>query len=365
MLDLLLLIGMIAIIGTGYFIWRVGKRGGGQRLETTARRREDARDWQRRFGADSLLAANFLQPTQNEILETLSLLDHLTPGWETGGQDSSESHFLSELAVSFPSLRKPGCAFPLPFTEILTAKNISVAGRGKRPVTEEELAARRESFRASRAQSNALEQIAAGAGGSVETAPSNLPFRAPTEILVARGRNPWPVRFAAAAVLIAALLGVSYSHDRKPDLRKVSNSRVERDAPQTTVPVEPAQATPEPDSPQPVVAASPTPTPEPEAAPSPVVVSTPAPVSGPSPGKAALNAQIAASQQRAIGKYPALAVEGSEINLRFVFRYKNLVHENSPRLLEPTWPEQLAEECAAAALSSKHSALTQVTGARR
>ena len=35
------------------------------------RRREDARDWQRRFGSDSLLAKNFLQPTQNEILETL------------------------------------------------------------------------------------------------------------------------------------------------------------------------------------------------------------------------------------------------------------------------------------------------------
>ena len=83
------------------------------------RRREDARDWQRRFGAESLLTANFLQPTQNEILETLCVLDHLTPGWETGDDESVENHFLHELALNFPSLRKPRCAFPLPFAESL------------------------------------------------------------------------------------------------------------------------------------------------------------------------------------------------------------------------------------------------------
>ena len=49
-----------------------------------------------------------------------------------------------------------------------------------------------------------------------------------------------------------------------------------------------------------------------------------------------------------MAKYPALAVAGSEINSRFVFRYKALLAQRSPRLLDPAWPMQLADECAAA-----------------
>ena len=101
---------------------------------------------------------------------------------------------------------------------------------------------------------------------------------------------------------------------------------------------------------QPAVAA---PVPAPTAAPSAVVpartvLATSAP-SGPSAKqKADLAGQVARAQQAAVAKYPALAVAGSEINSRFVFRYKALLAQQSPRLLDPAWPLQLADECAAA-----------------
>ena len=64
--------------------------------------------------------------------------------------------------------------------------------------------------------------------------------------------------------------------------------------------------------------------------------------------KAELASQVAQAQQAAVAKYPALAVAGSEINSRFVFRYKALLAQQSARLQDPSWPMQLADECAAA-----------------
>ena len=64
--------------------------------------------------------------------------------------------------------------------------------------------------------------------------------------------------------------------------------------------------------------------------------------------KAQLASQVALAQQAAVAKYPSLAVAGSEINSRFVFRYKALLAQQSARLLDPSWPMQLADECAAA-----------------
>ena len=63
----------------------------------------------------------------------------------------------------------------------------------------------------------------------------------------------------------------------------------------------------------------------------------------PGPG---LAAAVDQSQRAAVAKYPALKVAGSEINVRFAFRYKNLVADHSPRLQDPAWPLQLADECA-------------------
>ena len=76
---------------------------------------------------------------------------------------------------------------------------------------------------------------------------------------------------------------------------------------------------------------------------------TPAPVAmGGAKQKAELASQVAQAQQAAVAKYPALAVAGSEINSRFVFRYKALLAQQSARLQDPSWPMQLADECAAA-----------------
>lgn len=61
-----------------------------------------------------------------------------------------------------------------------------------------------------------------------------------------------------------------------------------------------------------------------------------------------LAARVAESKRCAIAKYPALAVADSEINTRFVFRYKLMVKDNDPRLKTAHWPELLADDCAAA-----------------
>ena len=64
--------------------------------------------------------------------------------------------------------------------------------------------------------------------------------------------------------------------------------------------------------------------------------------------KAELASRVVQAQRAAVAKYPALAVAGSEMNSRFVFRYKALLAQGSPRLQDPAWPTQLADECAAA-----------------
>ena len=368
MLDILLLIGFLALLGMGYMLWRISRKDHRAGLrEVPVRRREDARDWQRRFGAESLLTANFLQPTQNEILETLCVLDYLTPGWEIGSDETVETHFLNELALNFPSLRKPQCAFPLPFAESLAAKSFTGAGKKKLPATEEEISVRRESFRSQRAQFNALEQIVAGASaGPVAATPGSLPFRVSTEDPALPVGNPWPARFAMAAAIVAVFLGAAYFFDHSTVLKADRGPIVESAASPAVVAVETAPVAAE--TLGPVAAASPAANPVPVAVAATIAetAAQPSPA-GPSAEKIALNSRIAASQQRAVDKHPDLAVEGSEINLRFVFRYKNFVRENSSRLLDPNWPEELAEECAAAAggAPSKHSGLTQITGTRR
>ena len=59
-------------------------------------------------------------------------------------------------------------------------------------------------------------------------------------------------------------------------------------------------------------------------------------------------ARVAESQRQAVARYPALGTTTSEINMRFVHRYKLLLSEHSARLQDPNWPLQLADDCAAA-----------------
>ena len=368
MMVLTALVALAVVLGTGVSIWKLWRHdGNAPSVGATSRRREDARDWQRRFGADSLPAANFLQPTQNEILETLSVLDHLTPGWENHEAAVVERHFLNELALSFPTLRKTSCAFPIPFADTLAALGTPTA-------REEDFAVKREAFQISRAQFNALEQITSGPVALPESATDSLPCEPAEAGAPGHFRNPWPVRLAGLAAALAVVLGVA--------LRFPATTRLSPAKPplvQDSAPVEPAEPTvPAPSSPSPivsngpVVAASPAPpAPMPAASAAPVLAqATSAQAAAPPPSPAQERSihdqQVAASQQRAVARYPALAVEDSEINLRFVFRYKNLVQQNSPRLLDPNWPEQLAEECAVAAgMSPKHGAFAQVRGTSR
>ncbi len=370
-MDLVLLISIPALLAAGYFIWDFWfNRGDTPRHEAQPRRREDARDWQRRFGLSSLLATNFLQPTQNEILETLYVLDHLTPGWETGDPGRAERNFLNELALSFPLLCKAPCAFPLPFAERLAADPARAQRSNARPANEEEVAASREEFRVARAHANALEQMVSGpTAHPAEVVPGSLPFRVSPPGSI-RGRdNPWPARLAGAMVLGAAVFGTIRFLPVRPD-SKLLNHESEPALVQVTPIPTPAASEPSPTVPATVeiiaeVSPAPSPAPVAVAVATPAAMPTPIP-STPDPAKAVLVQQIAASKQRALDKYPELAVEGSEINVRFVFRYKTLVQQNSPRLLDPNWPEKLVEECAAASGSSlKHTAFTQVTGARR
>ena len=56
---------------------------------------------------------------------------------------------------------------------------------------------------------------------------------------------------------------------------------------------------------------------------------------------------VAASRNRAVKRYPSLAIAGSHFNTAFVARYEQLAREHSERLQDSNWPEQLAAECAA------------------
>ena len=362
MIVLVILVAFLAIAGAGFLIWNFLRAGdAASNPHAPVRRREDARDWQRRFGAESVLASNFLQPTQNEILETLYVLDHLTPGWETGDAAAVERRFLNELALTCPTLRKASCAFPLPFAETLAASSGGSQDR------EEEFAARREAFRLGRAQLNALEQITSATEGATEFAAGSLPFHPPAAREERRARNLWPIWLATALVVIAAVLGIALRFHGMSH-RKSANQPI---AAVSALPsAEPAPSPELPVAQKPLAVESPTPAPVPDATAVPEKAQTsaqpPPPSAKEKEEKATHDQQVAASQQRAVAKYPALAVQGSEINLRFVYRYKNLVQQNSPRLRDSNWPEQLAEECAAASgMLPKHNAFTQVLGASR
>ena len=73
----------------------------------------------------------------------------------------------------------------------------------------------------------------------------------------------------------------------------------------------------------------------------------------PAPAAAALSPEefkrrVAESQRLAVARYPALGTTTSEINMRFVHRYKLMLGEHNARLQDPNWPMLLADDCAAA-----------------
>lgn len=62
---------------------------------------------------------------------------------------------------------------------------------------------------------------------------------------------------------------------------------------------------------------------------------------------ASANVTVAGSQQLAVRKYPALAVQGSPLNTAFLARYARWQQQGDPRLQQPDWPQVLADDCAA------------------
>ncbi len=55
---------------------------------------------------------------------------------------------------------------------------------------------------------------------------------------------------------------------------------------------------------------------------------------------------VAASKADALQEHPALGVPGSDFQIALAARYRELVAERSPRLNDPRWPEELANEVA-------------------
>ena len=294
MIDLLLFAGMPVIIGVVWLAWKYGfTQGHADRLETAGRRREDARDWQRRFGPDSPLTSSFFPPTQNEILETLCVLDHLTPSWETGEAALVEHSFLNELALNFPTLCKPGGGFPLDSSE--------------NPGTTE-AAARREAFKARRAQFNALDQIISGPPAPVAISRGRSDGQPPVNSMQTVG-SFWPALLGSAAVLAAVMLYGARFFFRPVNLKVTEHAVAEPSPPRGTEADVPAPV-PSPASVPAVSEITPTPAPAPTSKVAGANPALPAPTA-PSRGRELLNQQIAASKQRAVAKYPALAVEGS------------------------------------------------------
>lgn len=393
---------LLAVAGGGVAWWWTGRNpqsGGGKR-----RYREEARHLQTRFEEDEDFGRNFHRPTQNELLETLQALDHLTPDWQGGDEAASDHRFKNELAESFPTLRKERCRYPEPIAEDLSRlfgkEKLSPEAMDERQRSQTlKTVQARAAFHAARAQANARHQIASGpATGPVEATPGSLPFRLQDASSRRSGRSlAARLAMAAAALLGFAALGW-YLVSNNPDLRKqfarmlpgsqgvAPNRRIPDETAKpimipTAAPSEfPANAAGNVAPPaNPVAAADTGGSAAPvEAAASPETVATqppapalaPAAVPGPTaaprpPVVSALAQQVVDSKLRAIEKYPDLAVPNSEINSRFIFRYKKLVEEKSARLQDPTWPEKLAEECAAAAATgAKGKKITQASATR-
>ena len=385
---------LLIFAGGAFAWWHLGRQ---PTTRTIPRRhRAEAQQVQSRFDLDEDFARNFHRPTQNEVLETLQMLDHLAPQWDQGDAVLVDHHLKNELAESFPALRKTGCSYPVPPSDdagLAAPGGRRSAGRRADQLrkSSEAQARAREEFRAVRAQANALHQLTSGADNSpLELVPGSLPFRVSND--VGSTRSAWVPKLIGVSVFAACLaLAGWYAMADGARWHGFKAMITGSTANPVTAPVPGSETEPAPTvSPPPAVAqgdAAPTKSPATTAtqqsiaaaatSPNPPALiatsaSTPTPpptvpaAGKPTPSAEAVLAQeVASSQLRAIDQYPELAVPNSEINLRFVFRYKNLLAEKSPRLQDPRWPEELADECATAAIPAKGRKVTQTATPHR
>ena len=361
------ILGVIAtllIACGGAFAWRrTGRNTPG--AARPPRTRDEARRLQTRFDEDDDFTRNFHRPTQNEVLETLQTLDHLTPLWDQGEEPLVARRLKNELAESFPTLRKSGCGYPqaieedsalLPGHTKLSPDALDAQIRRQTDT----MARARADFQAARAHANALHQLTSGPEtGPVALAAGSLPFRVSGEPVT---RRPAPVaKLLGASALALCLASAGWYFTLAGQTRKEVNAlspSVVNDDPAGAAPapspvvdptlgVETAVDTPASVEPTPETSAALASASSPAAGLPPLAAASPATPPPVSP-EMLLARRIEESKLRAIDKHPDLVVPNSELNLRFVFRYKNLLTEKSPRLRDPQWPEQFADECARA-----------------
>ena len=358
-----IIVTLLIACGGAFACWRTGRNTpGGARPPRT---RDEARRLQARFDEDDDFTRNFHRPTQNEVLETLQTLDHLTSHWDQGEELLVARRLKNELAESFPTLRKGGCGYPQPIEE----DSASLPGKARLSpdafdaqirLQIDTMARARTDFRAARAHANALHQLTSGpATGPVELTAGSLPFHLSDEP-VARRTFPVAKLMGASALAVCLALAGWYftSAEQTRNGNNALSPSVVNDDPASGAPaprpiagptleVETAVDTPAPVAPTPETSAAIASASSPAAGLPRLAVVTPAAPPPVSP-EMLLAQRIEESKLRAIDKHPDLVVPNSELNLRFVFRYKNLLTEKSPRLRDPQWPEQLADECAQA-----------------
>ena len=390
-----ILLTLLILAGGAVAWWWLGRSSVAESAKR--RHREEARQLQTQLDQDPDFARNFHRPTQNEVLETLQALDHLTPGWELDNETLTDVRLKNELAESFPALRRTECIYPFPIAGDLErlfdrAELSPEAWESSLQAHAEKQARSRAAFHAARARANAKHQMAVGPKvAPVALPPGSLPFRV-SEERPARRQPKWVARAAYTAVAGGAVAGASWYVATHPGFRRefqfseataTANHAADASTPNPdttaptpvpvmeTSPILPA-ATPvsvEAMRAQAIASAQGTAPAEAAPTPTPPSADTPPPLA-PAPANTAAQAslaqQIVASKLRAIDKHPTLAIPNSEVNLRFVFRYKKLVEEKSPRLQEPDWPEKLADECAGAAgTGNKPKKPTQTAPAHR
>ena len=267
------------------------------------RTRDDARNWQRKFGPSRIYGLAFRKPTQKQILAILELLDHQVPGWEHAEVKRHEYRFMNELAVSFPSLRTSDCFIPCDAASTPTRPAtggvlhaVSTLQQRPHPLSSPRLAQKRTSAR--------------------------------SQFLIPVGA------FVALVIIGVCFKGQSSREPSAPDA--MHPAPVAAVAPTATLRARNPSTALTP-SPAPIVAAT-------------AFSMQPPPTRPALPTLSAveLAARVAQAKRQAVARYPDLETAGSEINSRFGFRYKLLLADHSPRLQDPTWPLQLADECAAA-----------------
>ncbi len=269
----------------------------------------EARWWQSQITEGSMYGYSFRQPSVNQTLVILESLDRQTPGWDRESKKRRAHRFMNELAALSPELCKPGCSFPheLPadgddaeetFTPAAPPPAVAPTFAATPPI-----------------RTLSAPFVPNAYAASPPAAPSQPawqpPVQPPTQNAAVRKSVPegkGGARGWALLLLCLAAGAGAYGY-----FGFQASAPVRNDAPASSI----------------------------------VNLDNPG---GPAKQSVVILPTMIAldSQKRAMEKYPELARGGSPLNQKFVALVHKLEVERSPRLQQPDWPEQLANECATA-----------------